>query len=836
MPSVLQESGWTPPYPFDDEPSSGLGIVPRLDMVAWRRRLVRGAARARALCRTVAFRLLAPPAAALLAVAGLGVRHVYFDRSDVPDLERFVRFEAPTVGAIEDSRGELLVELAREYRHVLRYQDLPAVMRDAIVSAEDKNFFAHSGIDYTALPRVIWKTATSSLAASCRASLTEERPRVVLVFPQGGSTLTQQIVRGYFLEGMTRRERGVDLIGSGAGPRLLARLIGVGATNKLVRKLEEARLSLWLEEEFARRYGSKRRAKQEILARYASFIYLGNGRYGFAAASEYYFGQSVKGFTAADADKAALLAGITKSPRDYAPVAGHTQAALRRRNEILGLMARNEYLPAELVRRSIARPVQIAAGGGPKTEAPFAVESVLEELKRQSADERLSRDRLFDGRIRVRSTLDNRIQQIVNDALEEGIRLYESRHPEDEGQVQASVVVLANADARILAEAGGRRVFRERYSSYNDYNRVTGSLRQPGSVMKPLVYLTAFRNGASLDSLVPDAPVAIPMGKGQPPKWVQNYDGKFKGVIRYRQALAESRNAATVRIAWDVGIPRVLETAHELGIRTPLQPYITTALGASEVPLIELGNAYRAMASGIIAEPHLIDRVFDASGAVVHQPRSRTQLLDADESALREIQEGLRGVVLLPGATAHVLASSAFPIPVMGKTGTTSDFRDALFVGSTYGPGGITVAVRVGYDDNRALGDKETGGRTALPIFRRIMLEVYGRALLGPVPQFPQEMERRIGVYATWASAQRAPAPADMAPAPTAADTDAVPALPVLHADLAQAAVGAGTARAGSASGTGALDAGVQKAMTVSMDVAGHKKTAEAGLAAPDVH
>jgi penicillin-binding protein 1A len=655
-------------------------------------------------------------------------------------------------------------------------------------------------------------------------------------FPQGGSTLTQQLVRGYFLQDQTRRESGNALLRDGLTLRLVSVVLGVPATNKLCRKLEEVRLTLWLEEEMRRRYGSEVQAKREILARYASFIYLGNGRYGFAAASEYYFGQSVKSFTAADADKAALLAGITKSPRDYAPVAGRTQAALRRRNEILGLMARNKYLPAELVRRSIARPVQIAADGGPKTEAPFAVESVLEELKRQNADERLSRDRLFDGRIRVRSTLDNRIQQIVNDALEEGIRLYESRHPEDEGQVQASVVVLANADARILAEAGGRRVFRERYSSYNDYNRVTGSLRQPGSVMKPLVYLTAFRNGASLDSLVPDAPVAIPMGKGQPPKWVQNYDGKFKGVIRYRQALAESRNAATVRIAWDVGIPRVLETAHELGIRTPLQPYITTALGASEVPLIELGNAYRAMASGIIAEPRLIDRVFDASGAVVHQPRSRTQLLDADESALREIQEGLRGVVLLPGATAHVLASSAFPVPVMGKTGTTSDFRDALFVGSTYGPSGITVAVRVGYDDNRALGDKETGGRTALPIFRRIMLEVYGRALLGPVPQFPQDMERRIGVYAAWASAQRAPAPADMAPAPAAADADAVPSLPILHADLAQAAVGAGTASAGSASGTGALDAGVHKAMAVSMDVAGHKKTAEAGLAAPDVH
>jgi penicillin-binding protein 1A len=176
-----------------------------------------------------------------------------------------------------------------------------------------------------------------------------------------------------------------------------------------------------------------------------------------------------------------------------------------------------------------------------------------------------------------------------------------------------------------------------------------------------------------------------------------------------------------------------------------VQPYITSALGASEVRLLELADAYRAMASGLLAEPHIIARVTDASGSALYETSG--VVVTIDSTYLRLIQEGLRGVIRLPEGTAHVLDSRDFPIPVMGKTGTTSDFRDALFVGSTYGPQGITVAVRVGFDDNRALGEKETGGRTALPIFREIMLRVYERRLVGPLPEFPREIEHGIDQY-----------------------------------------------------------------------------------------
>ena len=175
------------------------------------------------------------------------------------------------------------------------------------------------------------------------------------------------------------------------------------------------------------------------------------------------------------------------------------------------------------------------------------------------------------------------------------------------------MVVLGNADAAILAEAGGRQVYRARDTRYSDYNRVTGSLRQPGSAMKPLVYLAAFESGLGLDTTVPDEPIEVPLGTDGGFKWIANYDNQFKGPIPMRQALAESRNAVAVWITREIGVGTVIRTAHEMGIRTPLQPYLSTALGASEVRLLELADAYRAIASGVLAEPHVIDRVTDMS-------------------------------------------------------------------------------------------------------------------------------------------------------------------------------------------------------------------------------
>jgi penicillin-binding protein 1A len=163
--------------------------------------------------------------------------------------------------------------------------------------------------------------------------------------------------------------------------------------------------------------------------------------------------------------------------------------------------------------------------------------------------------------------------------------------------------------------------------------------------------------------------------------------------------------------------------------------------------LLELANAYRVMAGGLLADPHVIDRIEHTGGEVIYSRQRPCCALNDAEFGLSMIQEGLRGVVRIPSGTAHALDSRAFPIPIMGKTGTTNEYRDALFVGSTYGPNGITVAVRLGFDDNRTLGRQETGGRAALPVFREIMLKIYAQKLAGPTPAFPVDMEKNIDAY-----------------------------------------------------------------------------------------
>jgi penicillin-binding protein 1A len=672
----------------------------------------------------------------------VGLHHVYFDRTNLPDIEPFARFEFPAIGNVYDTNGQLLIRLAREHRQIMQYGDIPPIVCNAILAAEDKNFFSHNGVDYSIIPRVLSKVRVGTLVTRITRFGRQDKADSLVMLPQGGSTISQQLVRAYFLRYLTDGENSNDL-----RPGALSYVIGARSAKKLVRKLEEIRLSLWMEQQMQERFGSKRRAKEEILARYASLLYMGDRQYGFAAAAEHYFGRPLASFTVADADKAALLAGIAKSPRVYAPSAPDVERILHRRNQILGLMVKRGFISRDNALAAEQHPILVvAAGKDNMPQAPAVIDNVLAELNNR--DPELSAQDLLLGRIQVYSTVDSRVQRIVNQALEHGLGMYENRHPSARGVIQGSVIVLKNRNASILAESGGREFYKERSSSYNDFNRATKSLRQPGSAMKPFVYLAAFRQGIfNLESMVPDEPISVPDRGKQNKKWISNYDSQFKGMISLREALAESRNTVAIWITTQIGMASVLQTSRSLGIRTALQPYATTALGASEVSLLELANAYRTMASGIFAEPHVIQRILRESGRVSLDNEDVWPHTNVNDNALMLIQEGLRGVVRMPTGTAHALNSHGFPVAVMGKTGTTNNFRDAIFVGSTYGPEGITVAVRIGFDDNSSLGQKETGGRIALPVFREIMLKVYGEKLAGPVPEFPVEMEQRISVY-----------------------------------------------------------------------------------------
>jgi penicillin-binding protein 1A len=210
------------------------------------------------------------------------VLYVRFDRSGLPDMEAFSRFELPTIGHVYDANGRLLVEMASEYREITSYPDIPPVVRGAVLAAEDKNFFSHGAVDYAGFARVIYKLRIRDLLGRFTHVGRRNSDNNSAIFPHGGSTITQQLVRGYFLKTMTAEENSDQLRHSQVLARALSSVVGARTVNMMARKLEEIRLSLWVEREMRTRFGSKRRAKEEILARYISYVYMGSGQYGLA--------------------------------------------------------------------------------------------------------------------------------------------------------------------------------------------------------------------------------------------------------------------------------------------------------------------------------------------------------------------------------------------------------------------------------------------------------------------------------------------------------------------------------------------------------------------------
>jgi penicillin-binding protein 1A len=358
--------------------------------VTWFNRMLAGAralaARGIRGSRAAALRWRKPAAGLLLCttlvaavLAGVGFYHIYLDRTNLPDLDLFVRFDFPTIGHIYDVNGQPLMEMAIEHRLISKYEDIPPVVSGAILAAEDKNFFSHSGVDYSSLARVLGKLRFKSLLGRLTKLGRRDAVNSSPIFPQGGSTITQQLVRGYFLQAVTAQENSNLLRHTGLLARGLSYLIGARSVNMFVRKIEEIRLALRLEKEMRERFGSKRRAKEEILARYASLVYMGNGQYGLARASDYYFGRSLAPFTSDDADKAALLAGAIKSARYYAPTGSEIQRVRQRRNQVLGLMAANGSIVPDVLRRATQRPIEVVAR--PKDgmrQSPAIFETVLE--------------------------------------------------------------------------------------------------------------------------------------------------------------------------------------------------------------------------------------------------------------------------------------------------------------------------------------------------------------------------------------------------------------------------------------------------------------------------
>ena len=509
----------------------------------------------------------------------------------------------------------------------------------AFIAIEDRRFFRHWGID----PRGIGRAAIANMRGGG--------------VRQGGSTITQQLAKTSFLSG----------------------------DRTFKRKAQEVIIAFWLEGWLT---------KEEILSRYMSSVYFGDGVYGLRAAAHHYFDREPEDLNLA---QSAMLAGLVQAPSRLAPTK-HLSAAQKRSKLVMKAMASTGAIsetrarttsPARVVRQRNAMPTGTYFADWVYPAAQQAFEADF-------------------GEVEVQTTLDRRLQRLAVRAVSQaGI-----------GDGQAALVAM-RPDGRVVAMVGGRSYAKSRF------NRATQARRQPGSAFKLFVYFAALRAGWTPDSLIDDEPIDI---DGWSPA---NVDGVYRGKITLREAFQRSSNAATVRLAEKVGRGNIMRAARDLGITTSLPDEPSLALGTAGVSLLELTSAYAAIASGrypVIArglpeesDPGRLAALFQRGGTLDRQ-RDWAPMLD----------------LLHAAANKGTGRRAALRVPTFGKTGTTQDNRDALFIGFA---GNLVVGVWVGRDDDKSLG-KVTGGTVPAQIWRRFMTSAL--AVDGARgPDLPAEFNRR---------------------------------------------------------------------------------------------
>ena len=467
---------------------------------------------------------------------------------------------------------------------------------------------------------------------------------------EGGSTITQQLAKMLFLK----------------------------PEKSITRKIKEAILSIQIERKYT---------KDEILGLYLNQAYFGNRAYGIAAASEAYFGKSFKELTHA---QIALLASLPKAPSAYNPFK-KPDIAIKRRNIVLQKMLEEGFITREQYNEALKEALPEHPYWR-KFEAPYFVETLRQELESKYGE------RLYKDGLRIYSTIDYNLQKKAEEAVRNGlIEIHKRVKP----QVQASLIAIDLKTGYVKALVGGNDFWE------TQYNRVF-SLRQPGSAFKPFVYAVALMDGWSPDDTILDSPVSFPgsvQGKSWSPK---NYNNEYHGEVPLRKAIALSLNAATVRLASQVGIKNVVEFAEQCGLTTKIHPYLSTALGASDVKPIELTAAYSVFATGKKIKPVFYEKITDHNGITIEENKSEIQQI-LPEEIVEQMRELLQEVVLSGTAqTAKELGREVY-----GKTGTTNDFSDAWFVGFD---DNLLVGVWVGRDNHKPIGAKEAGARAALPI------------------------------------------------------------------------------------------------------------------------
>lgn len=575
------------------------------------------------------------------------------DLSLAEDLDR-VPIEPEVIGGFYEGTWE--------ERSLIGLSEAPPILIDAILAMEDRRFYEHGGID----PRGILRAAWANLRAGG--------------IVQGGSTLTQQLVKNFYLDS----ERTWN------------------------RKLNEAIMALLLE----RHYN-----KEEILETYLNEIYLGQngimGIYGIGQGSWFYFGKPPGEMTMGES---ALLAGIIRSPNTLSPQK-NLKKAIQRRNLVLETLFAGEKIT---LRQYINARAETVSGRKVKERlnaAPYFVDEVRQRLAAAYPG-----DLLNSGGLRIFTALDVELQRIAEEKLRNGLQMLERQYShlkraEPERQIQGALVAIDPRTGEVRALVGGRDY------GVSQFNRVTQARRQPGSLFKPFVYLAAFEEAANGRgpytpiSQVEDAPITLQAGGRD---WSpQNYDRNYLGPVTLRAALEQSLNTATVRLSQEVGIEKISNVARALGVTSPLKDLPSLALGTSEVSPLEMAIAYATLASqGIKRDPLFVEGVIDPANLRLDSPDSEEVLFPEviSPQAAFLVTHLMKGVI--ESGTGQGVRRLGFDRPAAGKTGTTSDERDAWFAG--YTPDLVTV-VWVGFDQNDPV--ELTGAAAALPIWTAFMKE-----------------------------------------------------------------------------------------------------------------
>jgi penicillin-binding protein 1B len=547
-----------------------------------------------------------------------------------------------------------------EDRREMKLPEVPTPLVRAIVSVEDRRFFEHPGIDVRGLVRAAFVNVR---AGGIR---------------QGGSTLTQQLMKNFFLT----EER------------------------TLARKVKEVAMALATE----RRY-----AKLEILEAYLNEIYLGQrggvAIHGVWEGSKYYFGREPRELTLG---QIATIAAMIRAPNYYSPHA-HPERALERRNTVLGVLRDEGEIDEATYLAALAEPLDAVPPPPPVRGSPYFVDFVRKELA-----DRYSKDVLTSEGYAIFTTLDSGLQESAERAVRTGLeqleKAYSHLRAEGDARLQAALLAVHPRTGAVLAMVGGRD-----YGT-SQYNRVTEARRQPGSVFKPLVYLAALGSThlgnahVQPNTLVDDEPFEWEYDNGTKTWSPANYKDKYFGAVSVHDALVFSLNAATARLARDVGIEAIRNLAVRLGIDGTLPPYPAISLGGWEVSPLEIARMYGVLANGGVgAMPLSVSKVVDRGGSLLegHRVEVERKIPAADAYLVTRLLEDA-----IDRGTGRGVRDAGFLRPAAGKTGTTNDYNDAWFAGYT---ADLLAVVWVGFDKGQKLG--LSGGAAAVPIWTAFMRE-----------------------------------------------------------------------------------------------------------------